>query len=143
MILPAKYLIQRTKFVFCYADLVCFRLLLGTASIVYAGLVLANPLGFHRPLYDMMVSIFSWWGWTILFTLHGVGAYWRIFAIKDRPNWALAINFLGFFVWSLSTVCINWTLGTYMPSSAMEWVMCCFSAWALFRTGSTKEILPS
>ncbi len=132
-----------TRRVFFESDTTTIRLLLAAASMGWAAaLVLNLALGnavMQRPAYALMRVVGGDWFWATVFLGHFMGVVWRLYDPKPRELWALIINAYGFSIWTISTACINISVGFIPPGSALEWTMCCASAWALYRTGLQPE----
>lgn len=160
------YDFRQLRIVLRLADTVTIRLVLAWASFLYAVLLLfpnfftwvvvairfvlflptavpVDPLPvFERPAYAIMaLTPGGEWTWAALFFLHFLGVHWRIVDTRERGRCALAVNLLGFLSWAYSTFSINVSLGTVGPTTALEWVVVCFSGWALFHTGRRKELV--
>jgi len=138
-----KSFVAITRRIFFTADTITIRLLLATASLGWAvalmfNLVLLQPI-MDRPAYVLLRWVASDWWWAAVFFMHFAGVTWRLYDPQSRPIWALAINAYGFLIWTFSTACITVAVGTFVPGTALEWTMCAASAWALYRTGLTKE----
>lgn len=139
------YIKHVTKTVFTAADTSTIRLILAWASLLYAAVLVYSMLigspTFDRPFFALMAFYANEWVWAALFTLHWFGVHWRLFDVRSRPNWALAINMHGFFLWFISTLSVNIAARVITPSTVLEWTMCAASAWALYRTGLKKELV--
>lgn len=166
--LQGRYCIAIARLVFYTADTLTVRLLMAWGSGVYAVLlvwphisnalrtaivemmpVLGRWVGvqhvpdlFTRPAYAIMALVPGGsWTWAGLFLLHMIGVHWRALDPKESIPWALAINILGLVVWAYSTASLALSLGTLLPSSALELVVIFFSFWILVRTGLQPEIV--
>jgi hypothetical protein len=129
------------KVVFSTSDTTTIRLLLANASLLWAAGLLIDQDTFERSGYQVIRAFGGEYAWATWFLLHFVGVYWRLFDPRSRPNWALAVNTFGLFLWLTSTLSINIALGGFTTSTALEWTLCVASAWALFRTGLKKEVV--
>lgn len=132
-----------TRRIFFQSDTTTIRILLATASLGWTVVLLGNYL-FSTPVmvrapYGVMSVLGRDVAWAIVFLLHFLGVIWRLYDPKPRPVAALMVNAYGFAIWTLSTAAINISIGLIQPGSALEWTMCCASAWALYRTGLQPE----
>lgn len=130
-----------SRIVFWNADTLTVRLIMANASILWALALVVDPTTFMRHGYEIMKTYGNEYEWAAAFFLHGIGVYWRLFDIKARPTWALIINAWGLGVWLLSTLAINLAIKTLPASACLEWVLCFFSAWALYKTGLKGEVV--
>lgn len=134
-----------TRVVFYEADTTTIRALLGSASAVFAFMLVLNVwMGQHimdRSTYRLMKI----WGgdffWASLFFLHYAGVVWRIYATKACVWCAVAVNAFGFILWSYGTAAIGVSIGFLSPTSALELTICAASGWALYRTGLRDEVV--
>jgi hypothetical protein len=126
--------------VFWQSHLTNVRMLLALASLGWALAIITNPDVLHIYPYQYMPLVMPTWLWVALFAAHFVGTFWRIFDGTSRLRWALAVNTLGCFLWITLTICVNLRAGHFIPGSCLEVVTCCFSAWALVRTGLGKDV---
>jgi hypothetical protein len=130
-----------TRRVFLEADTTTVRIILAWASLVWAVSITFDHNTFARPAYGLIRQMGPSWVWAVALTLHFVGVHWRIYDRRGRPAWGVAINAYGLSIWLCLTICMNLSIGAWAPSTAMEQVMCAFSAWALYRTGLRPEIV--
>lgn len=137
------YFIATTRLIFSRLDPATIRVLLAAASVGWA--VGAFPwFGFHpfrRHGYEVLAVMAPSWVWASLFLLHAIGVTWRFYERKEREGWHLFINVYGFVLWFSTTLAINFAIGTYTPTTGMEWTMVFASAWALMLTGKRKEVV--
>jgi hypothetical protein len=129
-----------SRSVFWQAHPTTVRMLLGLASLGWALCIICNPAVVDLPQYRLMMQVMPSWLWSTLFAAHFVGVFWRIFDHTPRIRWALAINFIGCYLWFTLTICINLAAGYFIPGSCLEAVTCAFAAWALVRTGLGKDV---
>lgn len=121
------------------ADTVTIRILLAMASVGFAGCLLLGNAVFARAGYHLMQKIGPEWFWAVLFMLHFFGVVWRLYDPVERIGWALIINSFGFVLWAVMTLCLNISLGSITPGTALEWTLVFASGWALYRTGLHGE----
>lgn len=135
--------------VFWYGDTVPIRVLMAVASLVFAALVLAYPDTFQRRAFVGMGTVVTQFEigraigpgvvWAFLFGLHGVGVFWRIVEARQRIAWAVAINWLGWFVWSTEIVLTSVSLGEFPAGNALALPALLALSVALVRTGLNDE----
>lgn len=142
-----RYCVAIARLVFFTSDTITVRLLLAGASFGYAVLLLwpylaGTPHVFGRPAYALMALVPGGeLTWATLFLAHFLGVHWRALDPVERVGWGLAVNILGVAIWAYSTASLNIALGTLLPSQALEWTMVIASAWALYRTGLSTEVV--
>lgn len=142
-----RHCVVVARHVFFTADTLTIRLLLAAASFFYALLLLwpiaiGGPHLFERPAYALMAYVPGGeLTWGALFFAHFIGVHWRALDPVRRVNWGLAVNILGTVIWAYSTASINLGLRMLSPTTALEWTMVAASAWALYRTGMTREFV--
>lgn len=142
-----RYCIAIARLVFFKSDTITVRLLLAAASFGYGVLLIwpyfsGGPHVFDRPAYALMALIPGGeWTWAVLFFSHCLGVHWRALDPTERVGWGLAVNILGVAIWAYSTASLNIAIGTLLPSQALEWTMVVASAWALYRTGLSAEVV--
>lgn len=141
----SSYNLQRvflvTKELFWNADTTTIRLILALSSLLFTIGLMATGVDFNFVGYRVMKAMAPKEVWASLFFLHFLGLSWRFLDPIPRIGWALAINGFGLLIWVASTVAINSAFLRFVPGTSVELVLCCFAAWALFRTGLRKEIL--
>lgn len=134
-----------TRKIFYESDTTTIRLLLATASLGWAMVLMGNLIFgmsvMDRPAYSVMRALGREYTWASLFLLHFVGVIWRLYDPIQRTLWALAINMFGFAIWTISTVALALSIGFVPPTTALEVTMCCASAWALYRTDINPEVV--
>ncbi len=131
-----------SKSLFWSADTVTIRLILGIASLIWGiPLIFFNtnipklPIFYTTGLHTNLVFL------GCLFFLHGIGVLWRIYDPKPRIICALLVNILGLLLWLQATMFIVYSTRALTSGTSLELVMCCFAAWALYRTGLREEIV--
>lgn len=132
----AKYV---TLTIFRNADTVTIRLLLAMASLGFAACLIFGNGVFERPGYHLMRKFGGEGVWAALFILHYVGVVWRLYDPVERVRWALVVNSFGFVIWAAMTLCLNLSIGSITPGTALEWTLVGASGWALYRTGLSGE----
>lgn len=140
--LTTYWLSARSTFalVFLNADTTTIRLLLAWASFNAGVSLLIDDDKFNAPEYAIVRGFGDEQMWALYFLLHWAGVHWRIFErSRSRPHWALVINAWGFAIWFVSTAALVWTSGDLGIATAMSWTLCVASAWALYRTGLSKD----
>jgi hypothetical protein len=153
-----QYFRDRTRVIYHSIDPGTIRLMLAVASFLWAagavdwfiprmvftlfGLTFAIDLHFDpfsRHGYEIMAAMAPAWVWAILFTIHGLGVFWRFYDAHERLRWHLAVNVFGFVLWLTATLALNVGLGTISPFSSPEWTMILASGMALVLTGKRPE----
>lgn len=133
------YMRYVTLTIFRNADTVTIRLLLAVASIGFAACLVLGDGVFDRPGYHLMRKFGNEWFWATLFVLHYLGVVWRLYDPVERIGWAIVVNSFGFVIWAIMTLCLNLSLGSVTPGTALEWTLVFASGWALYRTGLHGE----
>lgn len=129
--------------VFLNADTVTIRLLLAWASFFSACSLILDDDKFLAPAYSVVARFGTEEMWACYFLLHWAGVHWRIFErSRSRPKWALAVNLLGFCVWFVSAVGVSWSVGNVGINTSLALTMCVASAWALYSTGTKRDVVP-
>lgn len=114
-----RYLWDVTLDALIYADDVKIRAFMALGSLGWTLSLLLEPSMLERSIFEWMRWMPAWL-WAALFFLHGIGAIWRIYERKERIGWALAINGLGFGVWTASTLAQGVALHEFTPPIALE-----------------------
>jgi hypothetical protein len=123
------------------ADTTTIRVLLANASLLWAVALAYDTDAFRHGCCGLMNTFGDETTWALLFSAYFVLTYWRLIDRRARPRWAVAVNTFGLFLWLTSTLSINIAAGHFDPSTALEWVLCAASAWALYRTGLKTEVV--
>lgn len=126
-----------------YSDTTPVRFLLAMAASLWAIFLYFPGDTFQRPVYRYMIAMagdYAEFKWSILWTLHACGMWWRIFATDYRPIASLVINILGVVLFTSSALAILLTLTYPFPAAIATEVSCAFaSAWVLVRTHINSE----
>lgn len=121
-----------------HSDDAKIRWLMALSSLGWS-LVLWMPWDtFDRPAYTLM----RWapeWLWGLAFFLHGAGAIWRILDPVKRVRWAQWINGLGFGVWFLSTLLLNFGAEQLAAHAVLEAISCVFLFMVWIGTGLVER----
>jgi hypothetical protein len=128
------------------SDTTLVRVILGLASLVYGGNLLAHvafdlPSVMERPPYALFRILGGDLFWAAAFILHGLGVMWRTLTRRSCVPCALAVNCYGFILWAATTAALNYGVGFISPASSLEWVMVLFAGLALASTGLRDEIV--
>lgn len=158
MNLPARTRNMRelTRVIFFESDTTTIRLLLASASLLYAlflGLNVMMGAGvMERPAYELFVVAASIIGinghgasafWAVIFLLHFLGVVWRLYDLRQCDVCAFIVNAYGFMIWFASTLMLNISVRFLGPGTALEWTLTAASLWALWRTARVPEIATS
>jgi hypothetical protein len=128
------------------SDTTLVRVILGLASLVYGGNLLAHvffgwPPVMERAPYTLFRLLGDDLFWALAFILHGLGVLWRTLTRRSCVPCALAVNCYGFVLWGCTTAAMNYGVGFVSPASSLEWTMILFSGLALASTGLRDEIV--
>lgn len=129
------------RLVFLKADTLTIRALLACSSLISALSLVFDPDKFDRPSYELVGKFGPEWLWIVYFMAHCIGVTWRIYERSvSRPKVAVVINAWGFSIWFVSTTSIAISGSVGFPLS-VSITMCAASAWALYRTGLSKDVV--
>lgn len=134
-----------TRMVTLEADKTTIRVLLGTASFVWAAILFCNVmLGRHimeRPAYEILRLFGNDWAWMGYFMIHFVGVLWRTYTARKCIACALLVNTYGCAIWAYTTIAINSAIDFMSPTFGLEIVVCIYAGLALYGTGWKDEIV--
>lgn len=127
------------------SDATTIRLILATASLMWAVGAWVRPQSFDAIPYNSLEWVaFGLFGpkeWGAAFFLHFVGVVWRTFDPVHRVFWGLVVNTYGLVLWASVTLLLTWGLGRLSVTTATDWALCLFAAWALFKTGAPDDLV--
>ena len=126
------------------------RSILGVSSFVWAISVIIQPGTFDRPNFvhiktflGMTEYLPAMWEpeprtaeiiWGLMFFLHGLGLALIARYKPKTDTWPLLVNAYGLTLWMLTSLGLNWAVHAFSPGSSMEFTVCAFATWALYRT---------
>lgn len=139
---------ELTRVIFYESDTTTVRLLLASASLLYAIFLLINMAldqpTMSRPAYELM-SIFGGksradYIWAATFFAHFAGVIWRLYDLRQCDVCSFIVNAYGFLIWFGSTLMLSLGGGFFDPGKVLEWTLSAASLWALWRTARVPEI---
>ncbi len=113
------------------------HLILASGSLGWAvSLLILSPVAWP-PIYRFMFIIPPPI-WAALFAVHVVLVNWCLFSTRYSKRCCVFVHSYGVALWLSMTMALNLSANRFSPATSLEWVMCGFALWALFRAKAEK-----
>lgn len=126
-----------TRRLFWESDTTAVHLILASASCGWCWSMFFQDPPTHSQVFRLMFLIHPYI-WGVAFALHIVLVNLCLYSEKYNKRCSIFVHSYGVALWLTMTLALNLAVKRFTPSTSLEWTICAFALWALFRARADK-----